>query len=91
MRKVIQMACRSKLACNHRRGFTLIELLVVISIIALLIALLLPALGVARETARASTCMSQLKGFGVATALYNNDNEGWFPFNDYTRSGPGAK
>ena len=72
-------------------SFTLIELLVVISIIALLIALLLPALGVARETARASTCMSQLKNFGIATAVYANDNEGLFPFNNYTIEGPGRK
>ena len=91
MQRIAQTVCRSRLAWGHPRCFTLIELLVVISIIALLIALLLPALGVARETARASTCMSQLKGFGIATALYQNDTEGKFPFNNYTSSGPGRK
>ena len=59
-----------------RRAFTLIELLVVISIIALLIAILLPALGAARESSRAIQCLSNLRGFGQSYATFASDNKG---------------
>ena len=62
-----------------RKGFTLIELLVVIAIIAILAAMLLPALSQAREKARCASCMSNLKQIGLATFLYLNDYEDWFP------------
>ena len=62
-----------------RRGFTLIELLVVISIIALLIGILLPALGAARATARNAQCLSNLRGFGQLTAIYLTNNKQLFP------------
>ena len=58
------------------RGFTLIELLVVISIIALLISMLLPALKQAREQSRRVACMSNLRGIGVGWRLYLDDHDG---------------
>lgn len=58
---------------RHSKGFTLIELLVVIGIIALLIGLLLPALGAAREAGRQLRCLTNMKAFGTATILYAQD------------------
>ncbi len=61
------------MASRTRKAFTLIELLVVISIIALLIALLLPALGNARESARTVQCASQLRQIAIAKFVYAGD------------------
>ena len=63
----------------RRSGFTLIELLVVISIIALLIALLLPAIKKARSVAQAMSCMSNVRQLTLAALTYTSDSQGQFP------------
>lgn len=59
-------------------GFTLIELLVVIAIVAILAALLLPALQQGKDKARQAHCINNLKQFAVAYEMYANDFDGWY-------------
>ena len=66
--------------CFIQSAFTLIELLVVIAIIAILAAMLLPALQKARERGRQSTCINNMNTLGKASAFYLDDNRGMVPF-----------
>jgi prepilin-type N-terminal cleavage/methylation domain-containing protein len=63
-----------------RRGFTLIELLVVVAIIALLIAILLPSLGKARELANRSTCAANVRGIMQSMVVYSADSNDMYPY-----------
>ncbi len=71
-----------------QQHFTLIELLVVIAIIALLAAMLLPALGKAKDAGMRATCSSQLKQLGTCAHLYQSDNQDWVaPFRGWSGYG----
>ena len=63
-----------------QRRFTLIELLVVIGIIAVLAAMLMPALGKAREKANQASCINQIKQFSLACSIYRSDFRDRFPY-----------
>ena len=60
-------------------GFTLVELLVVVAIIALLVSILLPTLGKAKEQARIVSCMANLKAIGLSYTFYTMEHNDWYP------------
>jgi len=66
-------------ACSARSAFTLIEMLVVVAVIALLAAILIPSVLGAREAARATACLSNLKQMGHAVQMYTQDNRSILP------------
>ncbi len=65
---------------ERKKGFTLIELLVVIAIIALLVSILLPSLKRAKDLAMNVVCKTNVRGIGMASALYRNDFDDTFPY-----------
>ena len=70
-----------------RKSFTLIELLVVVAIIGILSSLLLPSLSKAREKAKMAICKNNQKQIAIATALYMDDNDGYYPVGPFAWEG----
>ena len=79
-----------KLGSAPRRGFTLIELLLVIAIIAILAAMLLPALSRSKGSARQIACLNHLKQLSLATVMYAMENDGYYPSSNSTDKWPQA-
>ena len=68
-----------EISLRRQMNFTLIELLVVIAVIALLVSALLPALKTARDMAKRSSCLNNLRQVGFAATMYASDFNGWYP------------
>jgi prepilin-type N-terminal cleavage/methylation domain-containing protein len=77
---VESIVSKSRFSPDRRQGFTLIELMVVISVVALLAALLLPALASAKDKVRRASCLSNLRQVGIAIHLYADDHDGNIPY-----------
>src|SRR5437762_3834341 len=79
---------RRKVMSSRKRGFTLIELLVVIAIIAILAAILFPVFAQARESARKTSCLSNVRQLGTAYQMYLQDYDELFPPHVTERTAP---
>ena len=75
-------------ASRERPAFTLVELLIVVAIVLLLLGMLLPGLGQARQKTRSTMCLSNLRQMALASHSYVNTHQGYFPIAYYTESKP---
>ena len=87
----VQASGRQSNGCPSKRpaAFTLIELLVVVAIIGLLVSIMVPALGKARDVARVTVNLSNLKSMGLGVMLYLADNNGYFFVHEGNYNAPG--
>src|SRR5262245_48558257 len=74
------MYCRIELACcERRRGVSFMEVLVVVGMLLMLLAMVVPSYGKAREQARRIQCQDNLRQWGIAMQFYRDDNQGYLP------------